>query len=88
MTGLMSYASLVFYEGAANALSHEGCHHFEVFERSNHDFDWEVFQIEDMSLKQSAGTLFDRMWGTHDCSVVRERTAQAMEQVMVMVFFG
>ncbi|KAL5679854.1 hypothetical protein ACJX0J_006239 [Zea mays] len=26
----------------------------------NHDFDWE----------QSAGTLFDRMWGTHDCSCI------------------
>lgn len=32
MTGLMSYASLVTYEGATNALSHERCRHFEVFE--------------------------------------------------------
>jgi hypothetical protein len=31
VTGLMSFASLVTCEGAANALSHEGCRHFEVF---------------------------------------------------------
>jgi chromosome segregation ATPase len=32
VTGLMSFASLVTCEGAMNALSHEGCGHFEVFD--------------------------------------------------------
>jgi hypothetical protein len=43
VTGLMSYASLVTSEGAANALSHEGCRHFEAFDRVNEDFDSGVF---------------------------------------------
>jgi hypothetical protein len=43
MTCLMSYASLVSCEGAANALSHEGCRHFEALDRSNKDFDAGVF---------------------------------------------
>ena len=30
--GLMSYASLMSYEGAANALAHEGYRHFEAFD--------------------------------------------------------
>jgi hypothetical protein len=30
-TWLMYYASLATCQGAANALSREGCHHFEVF---------------------------------------------------------
>jgi chromosome segregation ATPase len=32
VTGLMSFASLVTCEGAMNALSREGCGHFEVFD--------------------------------------------------------
>jgi predicted RNase H-like nuclease (RuvC/YqgF family) len=32
VTGLMSFASLVTCEGAVNALSREGCRHFEVFD--------------------------------------------------------
>jgi hypothetical protein len=32
VTGLMSFASLVTCEGAVNALSQEGCGHFEVFD--------------------------------------------------------
>jgi hypothetical protein len=32
MTGLMSFASLITCEGAVNALSREGCRHFEVFD--------------------------------------------------------
>jgi hypothetical protein len=40
VTGLMSYASLVTCEGATNALSREGCRHFEVFYRASEDFDW------------------------------------------------
>jgi hypothetical protein len=43
MTGLMSFASLITCEGAANALSHEGCRHFEVFDRSDEDFDRGIF---------------------------------------------
>jgi hypothetical protein len=42
-TGLMSYASLVTCEGTANALSREGCRHFEVFERADEDFDRGIF---------------------------------------------
>jgi hypothetical protein len=43
MTSLMSYASLITYEGAANALSREGSKHFGVFDRANEDFDHGVF---------------------------------------------
>jgi hypothetical protein len=43
VTGLMSYVSLVTCEGAANALSHERCRHFEAFNRGNKDFDAGVF---------------------------------------------
>jgi hypothetical protein len=32
VTGLMSFASLITCEGAVNALSREGCGHFEVFD--------------------------------------------------------
>jgi hypothetical protein len=42
-TGLMSYASLVTCEGAANALSREVCRHFEVFDRVTEDFDLGIF---------------------------------------------
>jgi hypothetical protein len=43
VTGLISYVLLVSYEGAANALAHEGCRHFEAFDWSNEDFDAGVF---------------------------------------------
>jgi hypothetical protein len=43
VTGLMSYASLVTCEEAANAFSHEGCRHFEVFDRASEDFDRRIF---------------------------------------------
>jgi hypothetical protein len=43
VTGLMSFVSLITYEGAANALSCEGCRHFEVFDRSDEDFDRIIF---------------------------------------------
>ena len=43
VTGLMSYASPVTCEGAANALSHEGCRYFKAFDRANEDFDRGVF---------------------------------------------
>jgi hypothetical protein len=43
VTGLMSFASLITCEGAMNALSHEGCRHFKVFDRSDEDFERGIF---------------------------------------------
>jgi hypothetical protein len=86
VTGLMSFASLITCEGAANALSHEGCRHFEVFDRSDEDLDREIFQVEDAVLKRSAAALYDRMWGPHGRDTVRERYDRAMEQVQIVVF--
>jgi hypothetical protein len=43
VTGLMSFASLVTCEGAVNALSREGCGHFEVFDQSDEGFEREIF---------------------------------------------
>jgi hypothetical protein len=74
VTCLMSFVSLITCEGAANALSHEGCRHFEVFDLANEDFDRGIFQVEDKVLKRSAGALYDRMWGPHDRDTVRERS--------------
>jgi hypothetical protein len=79
--GLMSFASLITCEGTANAFSCEGCRHIEVFDRSNEDFDREIFQVEDEVLKRSAGALYDRMWGPHGRDTVRERSDRALEQV-------
>jgi hypothetical protein len=70
MTGLISYVSLVTYEGAANALSREGCRHFEAFDRSYEDFDQGVFQVKDDVLKRSTGALYDRMWDPHSHGVI------------------
>jgi hypothetical protein len=81
VTGLMSFASLMTCEGAVNALSREGCGHFEVFDRSDEDFERGIFQVEDPVLKWSAGALYDRMWGPHSRETVRERSDRAMEQV-------
>jgi hypothetical protein len=86
VTGLMSFASLITCEGAANALSREACRHFKVFDRSDEDFDREIFQVEDAVLKRSAGALYDRMWGPHGRDTVRERSDRAMEQVRIVVF--
>jgi hypothetical protein len=87
VTGLMSFASLITCEGAANALSREGCRHFEVFDQFDEDFDHEVFQVEDAVLKRSAGALYDRMWGPHGRDTVRERSDRAMEQVRIVIIF-
>ena len=59
----MSFASLVTCEGAMNALSHEGCRYYEVFDQLDESFEREIFKAEDPVVKQSAGALFDRMWG-------------------------
>jgi hypothetical protein len=80
-TGLISYASLVTCEGAANALSREGCRHFEVFNRANEDFDRGIFQVEDDVLTRSAGALYDRMWGPHGHGIVREKAGRALAHV-------
>jgi hypothetical protein len=55
VTGLMSFASLVTSKGGVNALSREGCGHFEVFDQSDENFEREIFQVEDSVLKRSAG---------------------------------
>jgi hypothetical protein len=82
MEGFMSYASLVTCEGAMNALSREGCRHYEVFDQSDEDFEREIYKVEDPVVKESAGALFDRMWGPHGREVVRERSKTARGQVM------
>jgi hypothetical protein len=53
--GFMSYASLVTCEGAMNALAREGCHHYEVFDRSDEDFGREIFKVEDPVVKDAGG---------------------------------
>jgi hypothetical protein len=80
--GFMSYASLVTCEGVMNALSREGCRHYEVFDRSDEDFEREIYKVEDPVVTESAGALFDRMWGPHGREVVRERSDTARGQVM------
>jgi hypothetical protein len=81
VTGLMSFASLVTCEGTVNALSREGCRHYEVFDQSDENFEREIFKVEDPVLKQSAGAFFDRMWGLHGQETVRERSDRAIDQV-------
>jgi hypothetical protein len=85
--GFMSYASLVTCEGAMNALSREGCKHYEVFDQSDENFEREIFKVEDPVVKDSAGALFDRMWGPHGREAVRERSDRAREQVKLVLCF-
>jgi hypothetical protein len=80
--GFMSYASLVTCEGAMNALSREGCRHYEVFDQADEDFEHDIYKVEDPVVKESAGALYDRMWGPHGREVVRERAETARGQVM------
>jgi hypothetical protein len=79
--GFMAYASLVTCEGAMNALSREGCRHFEVFDQADEDFEQDIFKVEDPVVKESAGALYDWMWGPHGREVVRERAETARAQV-------
>jgi hypothetical protein len=79
--GFMSYASLVTCEGAMNALSREGCRHFEVFDQADEDFERDIYKVEDPIVKESAGAIYDRMWGPHGREVVRERAETARGQV-------
>jgi hypothetical protein len=82
--GYMSFASLVTCEGDVNALSREGYRHYEVFDQSDENFEREIFKADDPVVKQSAGALFDRMWGPHGREAVRERSDRAREQVKVI----
>jgi hypothetical protein len=84
VTGLMSFASLVTCEGGMNALSHEGCGHFEIFDQSDEGFECEILQVEDPTLKRLAGALFDRMWGPHGQETVWERSDRAIDQVRLI----
>jgi hypothetical protein len=88
MEGFMSFASLVTCEGPMNALSREGCNHYEGFDRSDEDFGREIFKVEDHVVKDSAGALFDRMWGPHGREAVRERSDRAREQVSLVCCFA
>jgi hypothetical protein len=85
--GFMSFASLVTCEGAMNALSREGCSHYEGFDRSDEDFGRDIFKVEDPVVKDSAGALFDRMWGPHGREAVRERSDRARDQVKFVFCF-
>jgi hypothetical protein len=79
--GFMSYASLVTCKGAMNALSREGCRHYEVFDQADEDFERDIFKVEDPIVKESAGAIYDRMWGPHGREVVRERAETVRGQV-------
>jgi hypothetical protein len=81
VTGFMSFASLVTCEGAMNALSREGWRHYEVFDQVDENFERKIFKVKDPVVKQSAGALFDRMWGPHGREAVRDRSDRAIEQV-------
>jgi hypothetical protein len=85
--GFMSFASLITYEGAMNALSREGCNHYEGFDRSDEDFGCEILKVEDPVVKDSVGALFDRMWGPHGREAVRERSDRARDQVKFVFCF-
>ena len=87
MEEFMSFASLVTCEGAMNALSREGCSHYEGFDRSDEEFGREIFKVEDPVVKDSAGALFDRMWGPHGREAVREWSDRAREQVKFVFLF-
>jgi hypothetical protein len=52
VTGFMSFASLVTCEGAMNALSCEGCRHYEVFDQADENFEREIFKVEYPVVKQ------------------------------------
>jgi hypothetical protein len=67
-----------------NALSREGCRHFEVFDQEDEDFERDVYKVEDPVVKESAGALYDRMWGPHGWEVVRERAETARAQVRLL----
>jgi hypothetical protein len=71
-----------------NALSREGCRHYEVYNQADENFEREIFKVEDPVVKQSAGALFDRMWGPHGREAVRDRFDWAIEQVKAVFLCG
>ena len=81
LAGLMSFTSLVTCEAAMNALSREGCRHFEALDQADEDFGRDIFEVEDPVVKESAGALYDRMWGSYGREVVRARAEAARAQV-------
>jgi len=64
-----------------NALSREGCRHFEALDQVDEDFGRDIFEVEDPVVKESAGALYDRMWGSYGREVVRARAEAARAQV-------
>jgi hypothetical protein len=57
----MAYSALVSPRGRLNALTHEGCCHFERFGSLDYCTGCDIYDIEE-SLKMPSGVLFDRMW--------------------------
>ena len=51
-------------------------------DRSDEDFECEIYKVEDPVVKESVGALFDQMWGPHGREVVRERSDTVRGQVM------
>jgi hypothetical protein len=47
--------------------------------KRDENFEREIFKVEDPVMKQSAGALFDRMWGPHGREAVRDRSDRAIE---------
>jgi hypothetical protein len=52
----MSFTSLVTCEAAMNALSREGCRHFEALDQVDEDFGRDIFEVEDPVVKELLGT--------------------------------
>jgi hypothetical protein len=67
-----------------NALSREGCRHFEAFDQADEEFERDIYKVEDPVVKESAGALYDRMWGLYGREVVRERAETARAQVTLL----
>jgi hypothetical protein len=67
-----------------NALSREGCRHFEAFDQADEEFERDIYKVEDPIVKESVGALYDRMWGLYGREVVRERAETARAQVTLL----
>jgi hypothetical protein len=49
--------------------------------QADEDFERDIYKVEDPVVKESAGAIYDRMWGPHGREVVRERAETARAQV-------
>lgn len=69
----MAYSALVSHRGRLNALTHEGCRHFERFGSLDYCIGCDIYDIEE-SLKMLSGVLLDRIWsiGPFDPYIVRD----------------